>query len=189
MYVSISPGEPRARAWGQADACVELSDFTALVLTSLADCDALVAAACAAKEIWLGRHVPAPLPAVPDGQAAAVLAESIRTGTPLAVDDDEGLCECGDPQDEHADTVRTPCQRPGCGCTVFRLAAPKAAPEPPRVVPGAVLVPPGYVVGECGHRVARSEWRAGNRTCESCKPASVTASLPGGNSVPLGSAS
>lgn len=26
----------------------------------------------------------------------------------------------------------------------------------------------GYVVGECGHRVAGSEWRAGCRTCERC---------------------
>jgi hypothetical protein len=27
---------------------------------------------------------------------------------------------------------------------------------------------PGYVVGECGHRVAASEWRAGFRVCERC---------------------
>lgn len=27
---------------------------------------------------------------------------------------------------------------------------------------------PGYVVGQCGHRLARSEWRAGFRTCERC---------------------
>ncbi|WP_242892647.1 hypothetical protein [Actinomadura litoris] len=27
---------------------------------------------------------------------------------------------------------------------------------------------PGYVVGECGHRVAASEWRSGFRTCERC---------------------
>lgn len=26
----------------------------------------------------------------------------------------------------------------------------------------------GFVVGECGHRVAGSEWRAGFRTCERC---------------------
>jgi hypothetical protein len=26
----------------------------------------------------------------------------------------------------------------------------------------------GYVVGECGHRVAGSEWRAGFRNCERC---------------------
>jgi hypothetical protein len=26
----------------------------------------------------------------------------------------------------------------------------------------------GYVVGECGHRVAGSEWRAGFRKCERC---------------------
>jgi hypothetical protein len=26
----------------------------------------------------------------------------------------------------------------------------------------------GYVVGECGHRVAKSEWRAGFRVCERC---------------------
>jgi hypothetical protein len=27
---------------------------------------------------------------------------------------------------------------------------------------------PGYVVAECRHRVAGSEWRAGFRTCERC---------------------
>lgn len=27
---------------------------------------------------------------------------------------------------------------------------------------------PGYMAGECGHRVAESEWRAGFRTCERC---------------------
>jgi hypothetical protein len=27
---------------------------------------------------------------------------------------------------------------------------------------------PGFVVGECGHAVAESEWRAGFRTCERC---------------------
>jgi hypothetical protein len=27
---------------------------------------------------------------------------------------------------------------------------------------------PGYVVGECGHRVAKSEWEAGYRNCERC---------------------
>lgn len=26
----------------------------------------------------------------------------------------------------------------------------------------------GFVVGECGHRVASQEWRAGFRTCERC---------------------
>lgn len=26
----------------------------------------------------------------------------------------------------------------------------------------------GFVVGDCGHRVAGSEWRAGFRTCERC---------------------
>lgn len=27
----------------------------------------------------------------------------------------------------------------------------------------------GFVVGECGHRVAGSEWRAGFRVCERCQ--------------------
>ena len=26
----------------------------------------------------------------------------------------------------------------------------------------------GFVVGECGHRLAGSEWRAGFRNCERC---------------------
>lgn len=35
--------------------------------------------------------------------------------------------------------------------------------------PGSVIPEqPGYVVGECRHRVAASEWRAGFRTCERC---------------------
>jgi excisionase family DNA binding protein len=33
---------------------------------------------------------------------------------------------------------------------------------------------PGYVAGLCGHRVARSEWRAGCRTCERCPDPTVT---------------
>ena len=32
---------------------------------------------------------------------------------------------------------------------------------------------PGFVVGTCGHRVARQEWRAGFRRCERC-PADAT---------------
>jgi hypothetical protein len=27
----------------------------------------------------------------------------------------------------------------------------------------------GFVVGECGHRVAKQEWRAGFRVCERCQ--------------------
>lgn len=37
-------------------------------------------------------------------------------------------------------------------------------PEPGSEIPDM----PGYVVAECGHRVAASEWRAGCRTCERC---------------------
>ena len=37
-------------------------------------------------------------------------------------------------------------------------------PEPGSAIPGQ----PGYVVGECGHRVAGSEWRVGFRVCERC---------------------
>lgn len=37
-------------------------------------------------------------------------------------------------------------------------------PEPGSDIPGQ----PGFVVGECEHRVAKSEWRAGFRTCERC---------------------
>lgn len=39
-----------------------------------------------------------------------------------------------------------------------------AYPEPGSEIPGQ----PGFVVGLCGHRVARSEWRAGFRLCERC---------------------
>lgn len=37
-------------------------------------------------------------------------------------------------------------------------------PEPGSAIPGQ----PGYVVGTCGHRVAKSEYRAGFRSCERC---------------------
>ena len=37
-------------------------------------------------------------------------------------------------------------------------------PIPPEQTGGM----PGFVVGECGHRVAGSEWRAGFRNCERC---------------------
>lgn len=37
-------------------------------------------------------------------------------------------------------------------------------PEPGSAIPDM----PGYVVGECLHRVAASEWRVGFRTCERC---------------------
>jgi hypothetical protein len=36
---------------------------------------------------------------------------------------------------------------------------------------------PGYVVGQCGHAVAGSEWAAGFRTCERC-PADTQAEDP-----------
>lgn len=37
------------------------------------------------------------------------------------------------------------------------------------LAPGSVIPDqPGYVVGTCGHRLARSEWRAGFRACERC---------------------
>jgi hypothetical protein len=48
--------------------------------------------------------------------------------------------------------------------------------QPEYPAPGSAIPPeknfgmPGYVVGECGHRVAGSEWRAGFRNCERCGP-------------------
>jgi len=36
------------------------------------------------------------------------------------------------------------------------------------IPPGRTGGMPGFVVGECGHRVAASEWRAGFRNCERC---------------------
>lgn len=50
-------------------------------------------------------------------------------------------CECSHGQGEH-DTATpvtpNPCLHPGCGCAKWRLAAPKAQPEPPVVVAGEV---------------------------------------------------
>jgi hypothetical protein len=53
---------------------------------------------------------------------------------------------------------------------------PEITPEYPEIgsiIPAAFLGPyvaPGaeYRVGECGHRVAAQEWRAGLRNCERC---------------------
>jgi hypothetical protein len=42
-------------------------------------------------------------------------------------------------------------------------------PAPGSTIPGQ----PGYVVGHCEHRVARSEWRAGFRVCERCPEVDV----------------
>lgn len=42
-------------------------------------------------------------------------------------------------------------------------------PDPAYPAPGSEIPDlPGCVVGECGHHVAGSEWRAGLRTCERC---------------------
>ncbi|MFB4320629.1 hypothetical protein [Actinomadura sp. 21ATH] len=41
--------------------------------------------------------------------------------------------------------------------------------DPAYPAPGSTIPDqPGYVVGTCEHRVAKSEWRAGFRTCERC---------------------
>ena len=48
---------------------------------------------------------------------------------------------------------------------VLDAVEPEAG-EPFRLPDGQVL--DGYVAGECGHRVARSEWNAGFRKCERC---------------------
>ncbi|MEU8362360.1 hypothetical protein AB0C27_40710 [Nonomuraea sp. NPDC048882] len=44
------------------------------------------------------------------------------------------------------------------------MTDPVEYPNPGSAIPGQ----PGYVVGECEHRVAVSEWRAGFRVCERC---------------------
>lgn len=48
--------------------------------------------------------------------------------------------------------------------------ADTVAPPPKGAVRFEVngFVFPGFVAGECGHRVAESEWRAGYRKCERC---------------------
>jgi hypothetical protein len=47
----------------------------------------------------------------------------------------------------------------------------ETAPQTPPTYPApgsAIPDQPGYVVGECTHRVAASEWRVGFRVCERC---------------------
>jgi hypothetical protein len=52
-------------------------------------------------------------------------------------------------------------------CVQVMANVPYDWPEYP--APGSAIPDqPGYVVGECEHRVARSEWQAGLRTCERC---------------------
>jgi hypothetical protein len=52
------------------------------------------------------------------------------------------------------------------------LVEPGRTPEYPEIgaeiPPGQNYGQAGYVVGECGHRVASQEWRAGLRNCERC---------------------
>lgn len=40
----------------------------------------------------------------------------------------------------------------------------EASPSPGEQIPGR----PAYVVGQCGHPVARDDWRAGYRVCRNC---------------------
>lgn len=95
-------------------------------------------------------------------------------------------CTCGHPAYLHGDSVTgvhgycTKCEADACN--MFELAEPaaargdrdEAAPEYPAV--GSAIPPEnnggmtGYIVGECGHRVAGSEWKAGFRRCEHCGP-------------------
>lgn len=52
-----------------------------------------------------------------------------------------------------------------------RGAAAAEAGEPGPFYPqpgGPIPDMPGYLVAECGHQVARSEWEAGFRSCERC---------------------
>ena len=54
------------------------------------------------------------------------------------------------------------------------VLAAAGLPDLTTVEPGDPIPPEhtggmtGFVVGECGHRVAGSEWRAGFRNCERC---------------------
>ena len=54
------------------------------------------------------------------------------------------------------------------------IAWARVAADPEALQPGDPIPPEqaggmtGFVVGECGHRVAGSEWRAGFRNCERC---------------------
>ncbi len=53
--------------------------------------------------------------------------------------------------------------------TYAEPGTPFRAPDLPPVLVA------GFVVGECGHRVAGTEWRAGYRNCERCgSPAPAT---------------
>lgn len=55
-----------------------------------------------------------------------------------------------------------------------RMAAGLADVPVGEEIPGQ----PGYIKGQCGHRVAATEWRAGFRTCERCVPP-VGLTIPG----------
>lgn len=65
---------------------------------------------------------------------------------------DGDRCECAHQRPEHAyyadaDAAPAPleCRHPGCGCTRYRAAAPKAQPVPPAVVRGTVERAPSAV--------------------------------------------
>ena len=62
------------------------------------------------------------------------------------------------------DLTRPPVPVPAVAATTLTALDAPVYPAPGAVIPDQ----PGYRVGECGHRVAGSEWAAGYRVCEHC---------------------
>lgn len=146
------------QGYGQPVAVIHLAEGHALDLRSLTadDCDRLIRAAARVKGQILDLQARAAAPhgrgnvymgtcqlcgkpeadelhAEPvstEAAEAAVLAESIRTGAPLLVDDDDPRCECSHQQTLHDEDGAHECRAVACGCNRFRSAAPKAQPEP-----------------------------------------------------------
>lgn len=54
-------------------------------------------------------------------------------------DPDSIPCECGHMRGIHKAREPRPCATAACGCGRFRVPKPASAPEPPRIVPGAVV--------------------------------------------------
>jgi hypothetical protein len=108
-----------------------------------------------------------------DHEALPVTAEGVLlsrdwirglTGLTLGDEDMQRLARCI-PGSSVPDAIGTIiCEAMGLGLDADAGVVKPGDPIPPEQNGGMA----GFVVGECGHRVAGSEWRAGFRNCERC---------------------
>lgn len=75
----------------------------------------------------------------PEAPADATVVRVVMPSPVHSPEDEEPVCGCSHRIGLHDEESQLhECTVPGCGCTRWHTAARKTAPEPPRVVPGAV---------------------------------------------------